>query len=105
MYQLIDVDTNEVMVEGTASTITKHGFNASSVANAVRKNRLYLGKYSIKVTKTCPKSFPAMKKPRLKVKTHKKPESNFLAMAEINRKAAEQGMSYGQYMAMISRTL
>lgn len=100
-YQLIEADTNKIILEGPVSELSKFGHSADAISNAANKKCLYLGKYRVvisgKVAKKCDILF--QKTPEEKETKRKKPVSNTKIIAEISKKAADQNLSYGQYQA------
>ena len=96
-YQLIEVDTNKIILEGPVSELSKFGHSADAISNAANKKCLYLGKYRVVVSGKVAKKILFQKTPEEKETKRKKPVSNTKIIAEINKKAAEQSLSYGQY--------
>lgn len=101
IYRLTDIDTNEVVIEGTADKFAEKGYTTASINGASRTGRLFMGKYRVSVVGEVAKIYKKNPNPnpKPKVKNDKKAKSNLKIIQEINKKAAEQDLSYGQYQA------
>lgn len=96
IYQIIDDDTKKILIEGPLCDLRNCGHNPDTITNAARRGIKYLGKYRVKVSGQYEKKEQSKKENRNKF--YKLP-SNSKVIAEINKKAAEQDLSYGQYQA------
>ena len=103
VYRLTDIDTNEIVFEGTSDKFAEKGYTTASINGASRTGRLYMGKYRVSVVGEVAKIYKKNPNPnpqrKVEAKKDKKAKSNLKIIQEISKKAAEQDLSYGQYQA------
>lgn len=91
VYRLTDINTGEV-IEGISSELSELGLSAQCVAQAIKRNNVFMGRYKCEIIGQKERTFYDRVKRLNSVNNTKR-------IDDINAKARELGMSYGEYVA------
>ncbi len=89
LYRLTDIETGEV-IEGTSREMEMKGFDSTAMSDYACRNTIMQGRYRVQIIKD---GAPSKKERRQFQK------KNIESLEDVNEKARELGMTYGEYMA------